>query len=112
MCNGHNPRHPIPNGVNDLEMVLGCWAKFAVVGITFQRISVGMFPYLCKGVLNFIDEFCDNLGGIGPVREEIGPAVKLDIRRFDQMGSGLLMRIASLSTCQQMCRQEPPKRKL
>ncbi len=67
MSNGHNPRHTIPNGVNDLEMVLGCWAKLAVVGITFQRVSVGMVPYLFKGILNFIDEFCDSLGGVIPI---------------------------------------------
>jgi len=62
MGNGHNPRCPITNGVNDLEMMLGGRAKFAVVGITFQWISVGMIPYFCKGILNFIDEFSDNPG--------------------------------------------------
>jgi len=89
MGNGHNPNHSIPNGVDDLEMVLRGGAKFAVVGITFQRVSVRMVPYLFKGILNFIDEFCDNLGGVGPAEEKIGPAIELPIRRFDQKGFGL-----------------------
>ena len=48
-----------------------------------------MIPYLGKGVLNFIDEFCDNLGGVRPAEKKIGPAIKLDIRRFDQNGFGI-----------------------
>jgi hypothetical protein len=70
-------------------MVLGRWAKLAVVGITFQRVPVGMVPYLFKGIFNFIDEFGDNLGGVGPAEEKIGPAIKLHIRRFDQNGFGI-----------------------
>ena len=89
MGNGHNPRHSFSNGIDDLKMVFGRRAKFAVVGVTFQWVSVGMFSYLCKGILNFIDEFCDNLGGVGPAEEEIGPAIKFHIRRFDQNGFGL-----------------------
>jgi hypothetical protein len=89
MGNGHNPRHPIPNRVYNLEMVLRSGTKFAVVGITFQRVSVGMVPYLFKGILNFINEFSDNLGGVGPTEEKIGPAVELHIRRFDQNGFGI-----------------------
>ena len=108
MGNGHNPRHPIPNGVDDLEMVLWGGAKFAVVRITFQWVSVGMVPYVFKGILNFIDEFCDNLCGVRPAEEKIGPAIKLPIRRFDQNGFGMLMSVTSLSTCQ----QKPPERKL
>jgi hypothetical protein len=86
MSNGHNPRYSVTNGVNDFEMVLGGGPKFAVVGITFQRVSVGMIPNLFKSLLNFIDELCDNLGGVGSTEKKIGPAIKLPIRRFDQNG--------------------------
>lgn len=89
MGNGHNPRHSFSNGIDDLEMVLGRGAKFAVVGVTFKWVSVGMIAYLFKGILNFIDEFCDNPGGIGPAEKKIGPAIKFPIRRFDQNGFGL-----------------------
>ena len=89
MGNGHNPRYPVSNGVNDLEMVLVGGAELAVVGITFQRVSVGMVSYLFKGILNFIDELRDNLRCVRPVIKEVGPAIKLNIRRFDQNGIGL-----------------------
>jgi hypothetical protein len=69
---GHNPRHPIPNSVDDLEMVLRGGTKFAIVGIPFQRISVRVVPNHFESIFNFIDEFRDNFGGIRPANEEIG----------------------------------------
>jgi len=70
-------------------MVFAGRAELAVVGITLQRISVGMISYLFKGILNFVDKLRDNFGCVWPVIEEVSPAIELIIRRFDQNGIGI-----------------------
>jgi len=90
MCDSNDPGYIIPDGIDDLEVMFMRGTKFAVIGITFERISFRVVSNFLQGVLNFFNKFGDNLAHLRSMEEEFGPAIKLDVGFFDQNGIGFV----------------------
>jgi len=83
MCDGNDPSYIVPNGVNDFEAVFMRGTEFPVIGITFERISVGMVSNFLQSVLNFFNKFSNNFCRVRSMKKKIRPAIKLDVGVFD-----------------------------
>ena len=86
MGDGNNPGHIVPNHVNDIEVVFMGGTKLAVIGIAHEGKALGVISNFIERILNLVNEFGDNLGGVRALVQKISPANKLDIGCFNQNG--------------------------